>query len=120
MNNSTPPEQKECKRCGENHEERDLINGAVDELLTPPVEALELRKYAIKAWVGSDGGTQTKMDVVQLSIAERVLQTEITRAVVNELETEVLRSLVGLGEPKSITVIWQRIAQLKGGGDVQS
>jgi hypothetical protein len=40
MNNSTPPEQKECKRCGENHEERDLINGAVDELLTPPVEAV--------------------------------------------------------------------------------
>lgn len=72
--NPSPEAQKALDRALERSVE------AQAEVTAQAREAVELRKYAIKAWVGADDETQRRIDVVQLDIAERVLQTEITRS----------------------------------------
>lgn len=44
-----------------------------------PQDNEPLRKYAIKAWINTDDAQQVEMEVVQLTIAEKVLVAEQTR-----------------------------------------
>lgn len=118
-----PPEQKVPKKCptcrgmpGLYPNNECPVCYVKRTLSTPPVEAVELSSI-VDPLCGGNAELAVSITRKLLPWRDQSLQTEITKAVINELENEVLKSLVGLGEPKSIKVIWQRIAQLKGGSN---